>query len=707
MLDKLIKLHKKEIVNFKKLDINQRRYLGSKKKLIPFLHQLLNELNISDEIETVVDIFAGTGVVGHSFNKSGNRIITNDLLYSNYLAHVAFLGNEKIDEVKLQENIIEWNKINPEKLEINYFSDNFTDTYFNYENCLKIGYIREEIERLFQSGEVNFRERAYLITALIYSVDKIANTVGHYDAYRKVKEDLNRVLKIEMLNIAEAEMNTNNEQYKMDSNELIKIIDSDLLYIDPPYNSRQYSDNYHLLENLAEWKKVEVFGVAKKMNRSHIKSKYSGKNASEAFSDLINNARAKYIIVSYNDMGESGNSRSQATINDFHLLSALKSKGQVTIYIKKFNQFSATSMSKSKEDLKERFFLCAVGKPHQGGVKMVYLDKDEQEGNLFDFTDQKKIDEVKKKKSLVPQKNNKFVKSPLNYTGGKYRLLNQILPLIPTKLNNFYDVFSGGANVGINVEAEHIKCIDKSPEVINLLQYIQSQNFDVLHNKLLNKIKEFNLSLTYQKGYEYYGVNSSIGLSSINKEQYKLLKSVYNTFRGSEDQNLLFLLLVIYGFNNQIRFNKKEEFNLPVGKRDYNGNVQRNLLAFNKTTQEKNIEFINGDFTTILENEFSDNDFVYLDPPYLLGTASYNENSGWSIKDEERLLNLLVELDTKNVKFALSNVIEHKGDTNDLLKGACEINNWKIHELNFNYNNSNYQSKAKSATTVEVLITNY
>ena len=707
----MLKLHNKEITNLKKLEIYQRRYLGSKTKLIPFLHELLNELNISNDVESILDIFAGTGVVGHSFNKLGKRIISNDLLYSNHLAHIAFLGNEKINEVKLQEYILDWNKINPINLEENYFSDNFADTYFSHGNCLIIGHIREEIERLFQLGEINFREKAYLVTALIYSLDKIANTVGHYDAYRKVKEDLDRVLNIEMLNIAETEINTNNKQYKMDSNELIRIIEADLLYIDPPYNSRQYSDNYHLLENLADWKRVEVFGVAKKMDRSHIKSKYSGKNAAEAFSDLINNAKAKYIIVSYNDMGDSGNSRSQATINDFHLLSALKSKGLVTIYNKSFNQFSATSKLKSKEDLKERFFLCEVGEPHQGEVEVVNLDKEdvvEHDVNIFDLLSKEmESNNIEKKKSSASNNKNKFVKSPLNYTGGKYRLLNQILPLLPSKIKIFYDVFCGGANVGINVEAEQIKCIDKNADVINLLQYIQSQNIDVLHNKLLSEIKKFNLSLTYQNGYEHYGVNSSAGLGSVNKEQYKLLKSVYNLLQEGEDKNLLFLLLIIYGFNNQIRFNQKGGFNLPVGKRDYNGNVQKNLLAFNKNAQEKNIEFLKVDFTSILNDEFNNSDFVYFDPPYLLGTASYNENSGWSIQDEEKLLNLLVELDKRHVKFAMSNVIEHKGEVNNFLKVACEINKWKIHVLNFNYNNSNYQSKAKEAKTIEVLVTNY
>ena len=166
---------------------------------------------------------------------------------------------------------------------------------FLKKNALKIDYIRNFIE---SNGELNYFENFFLLTSLIYAMDKVANTCGHYDAYRK---ELNSYKELKLL-IPEIkyENNFNNRVFNKDANELIKKIEVDILYIDPPYNSRQYSDAYHLLENITEWNKSKVFGVARKMDRSHIKSKYNTSEAEKAFAELIENANVKYILFSYN-----------------------------------------------------------------------------------------------------------------------------------------------------------------------------------------------------------------------------------------------------------------------------------------------------------------------------------------------------------------------------------------------------------------------
>ncbi|WP_331270855.1 DNA adenine methylase [Helicobacter cetorum] len=150
----------------------------------------------------------------------------------------------------------------------------------------------------------------------------------------------------------------NNVCYNLDTNILIEKIECDLLYLDPPYNSRQYSSAYHLLENIARFEKQTPQGVAKKIPLEHLKSEYCTKNAPLVFKDLISKARAKYILLSYNNMGDKGNSRSNAKISDEIILSILKQKGKVEIFETPYKYFS-TGKSKITNH-KERLFLCKV-----------------------------------------------------------------------------------------------------------------------------------------------------------------------------------------------------------------------------------------------------------------------------------------------------------------------------------------------------------
>lgn len=648
--------------------IHQRRYLGSKTKLLPFIESILKKEQVN--FKSFADIFAGTGVVASHFSANAD-IIINDILDSNNIIYDAFLGKGKIRKKVIEGKLRKYNNLDPTKIKDNYFSKNFSGTYFNKDNSKIIGFIRNDIEKTFKRSELTKREKSYLITSLIYAADKIANTVGHYDAYRKVKNS-KRIIYMSNLNIKN---NKNSVKiYKEDANDLVKKIKADVVYIDPPYNSRQYSDCYHLLENLATWNKTNVFGVAKKIDRSHIKSRYSSKEAGIAFGELIKNIKAKYILVSYNDMGTSGSARSQSLMSDNEIVSALEAVGKVRIYEQDFKQF--TTGKSTNDSLKERIFFCKID--------------DNKDNHTHYLTD---------KNTHLP----KYVKSPLNYTGGKHKILNQIEKFFPNNIEDFYDVFSGGANVGINAKAKRINCIDKNGEVIKILKLIQKQSFEELNSTLVNIIEKFNLSQSYVNGYRYYQCDSSKGLGSFNKEKYLKLRERYN-----KDKDLYYLLtLIFYSFNNQIRFNSSGEFNMPVGKRDYNGNSRRNLSNFNYLSNKKKIFFKEGDFRDLFKIKFKINDFIYLDPPYILGVASYNESFGWTEQDEKDLHKLLVFLNKQGVKFALSNVIEHKGLRHNMLDSLCNKEGFKIHKIFHNYNNSNYQSKNKINKTQEVLITNY
>lgn len=329
--------------------INNRRYLGNKYRILTFIKQIISE-NCGD-FESFADIFAGTGAVSSAY--TDKILYTNDILYSNYLCHLTWFSDEVFDISKVANYINLYNSEIP--FEENYMTQNFSGTYFSDKVCSKIGFIRENIENESRSGKINIRERAMLITSLLYGIDKIANTCGHYDAYRKNAE------LPESFTMCVPEPNANlkhNHCFKEDSNELVKKISADVVYIDPPYNSRQYCDAYHLIENIARWEKPEVFGIAKKMDRTALKSKYCTREAPAVFEDLIKNITAKYIVVSYNNMAKKGNDRSNARISDSQILKTLENKGDVKTFSQPLKAF--TTGKSEHSDNEERLFICKV-----------------------------------------------------------------------------------------------------------------------------------------------------------------------------------------------------------------------------------------------------------------------------------------------------------------------------------------------------------
>ena len=275
----------------------------------------------------------------------------------------------------------------------------------------------------------------------------------------------------------------------------------------------------------------------------------------------------------------------------------------------------------------------------------------------------------------------KYIKSPLNYTGGKYKLLNQILPLFLEDINTFVDLFTGGCNVAINVNANRIIANDLCSEVISVYEGIQ------------NGTTEENIRMIEETINEY-------SLSKENKEGYLELRNYYN--EGNKDW-YIFYTLIAYAFNNQVRFNKKGEFNTPFGKRNFNSALKQKFEDFSNAIHKKNIKFTNYDFRKLSVDKLKENDFVYLDPPYLITDATYN--MGWNEEAEKDLLSLCDRLNEKGIKFAISNVLEHNGSKNEILIEWSK--KYNINYLNYNYSNCNYHKKDNGHKSVEVLITNY
>ncbi|WP_258863717.1 DNA adenine methylase [Enterococcus durans] len=330
-----------------KLKINNRRYLGSKQRILKFIDDVVK--NHTYNVKTVADIFGGTGVVADLFQAQGKEILVNDILFSNVVCYNTWFGTQKVDYEKIKDKIFELNNLTGIT---GYVTKNFGNRYFSEENAKKIDAIREKIEYY---SDLNPREHDFLLTSLLYAMDKSANTVGHFDAYRKKMDSLKPIF----LRLPEQKKTKKSKIFNMDANQLVRIISADLVYIDTPYNSRGYESAYHVLENVAEWKKPDVEGVTKKaVNRSEKSSDYTKSRAPQAFDDLIQNISARYILVSFNNMAHKGNSRSNAKISNEEILEILKKRGGVEVYSTDFNAFTT---GKSKiENHKELLYLCKV-----------------------------------------------------------------------------------------------------------------------------------------------------------------------------------------------------------------------------------------------------------------------------------------------------------------------------------------------------------
>lgn len=334
-------------------EINNRRYLGNKFKLIPFIRRVVDEE--CSNIRSVLDAFSGTGSVSFAFHDK--QLLVNDMMYCNYLVSLCWFSPQMVNIKFLTELLEHYNTADISK-EDNYMYRTFRDTYFSADVCRRIGFVREDIEQKFQTGKVNERERAIVITSLIYAMDRISNTYGHYDSYiQNASYNNNFDLRMPKLNY---ELNVSNQCFNQDANLLANHVECDLAYLDPPYNSRNYCDAYHLLENIARWEKPAVEGIARKMNRSTMKSEYCKVTANESLEDLVTKLRCRYILLSYNYNGQKLQIRSNAKISDEEIMRVLSQKGEVKVFTTDFKPFSAGRGENVGNQ--ERLFLCVVRK---------------------------------------------------------------------------------------------------------------------------------------------------------------------------------------------------------------------------------------------------------------------------------------------------------------------------------------------------------
>jgi adenine-specific DNA-methyltransferase len=330
--------------------LQKRRYIGNKQKLLEWIFCIINKECL--DCKSFTDIFAGTAVVSSEAIKHYERVVINDFLYSNHIIYKAFFDTAEYDKERIAAILSGYNEISPEDLDENYFSIHFGGKYFSHDSSKIIGFIREDIEK--NKDALPTREYNILIASLIYSADKIANTVGHYDAYVK-KESIQDRFFMKPINPLSVEAKI--EIFREDANRLAKQISTDIVYIDPPYNTRQYSRFYHVLETLAKWDKPQLRGVALKPELENM-SDYCRVRAQKRFYELVHDIRTKYLVVSYNNTYNPKSYSSKNKISLEKMEEILGSVGSTKIFEKEHQQF--TTGKTQFDDHREYLFVTKV-----------------------------------------------------------------------------------------------------------------------------------------------------------------------------------------------------------------------------------------------------------------------------------------------------------------------------------------------------------
>ena len=269
----------------------------------------------------------------------------------------------------------------------------------------------------------------------------------------------------------------------------------------------------------------------------------------------------------------------------------------------------------------------------------------------------------------VEKKNKKDIKfeSPLNYIGSKAKMIDELKCFFPKKIETFVDGFGGGFNVGINSNA-------------NTVIYNELNHF------VKDLVESFRINDTYQYLLYMKRIIKKFNLQKENSTTYTEARDYYNSLPISKRDPKLLYTIILYGFNQQIRFNGDHGFNNPVGMRWFNDKVLEKMISFSRIVKENNIEFKNLDYTELTDLIENEETFIYLDPPYRLTTGAYNDGKrgfkGWGIEEEKRLFKFADLLNEKSIPFMISYVIEHKGQTNEELKNWIDRNNYRLIKVN-------------------------
>ncbi len=612
------------------------RFLGNKTRMLENINSVIEQNNITGK--TFCDLFSGSGSVGDYFKEKYN-IISNDFLYCLSIISKAKLENKTTPNFNLfkkQFNIDPFSYFNnktyisdSQYFITNNYSPKGNRRFFTEENAIKIDGIRIEIEELYKEFIIDAKERNFLIASLLESTMSVSNTSGTYEAYlKKWDKRAFKPFVLEPITINETNTINLNKIYNLDSNELIRKINGDILYLDPPYTITDYSSAYHLLESIAKYDYPNIGGITGRRKEINEKSKYTRKEqALINLEDLFRQAQFKHIIMSYSTQG-------LISIEDITKLASKFAKNHnVKVYEFPYKEYKNIRSSQKGENLKEI---------------IIYFEKD-----------------------------NEIIKSPLNYTGSKYSIFNEILKVMPKHISSFIDIMGGAFNVGANVVAEQVIYNEFLPHTYNIINLLLNTDKQTIINKVEDIINKFNLK-------------------KADKESYLKLRDDYNK---TNDIYKLFVLHM-YCFQNQMRFNSKLEFNSPVGNCSYNETLIERIKLF--TPKTENYQLYNLSYESINCLKYDKNSVFYFDPPYFITNATYNDGKrgfvGWNADEETKLLDYITNLHLNGYKFILSNVLYHNDAQNNLLAEWIKTHNFYV---------KNIDNVGSKNSRDEVLISNF
>lgn len=614
------------MIRSKSCEEKMMRYLGNKTNLLNFIEDTIVKYGIEGEV--FADLFAGTGAVGDYF-KGEYQVISNDFLYYSYVINQGKLLNAVLPEFKKVNKMLGVEDVFAYLNSKQYTPDESYFVYNEYspkgermflqeENAIRVDGIRQDIEFFYKKGWVNDAEYYFLLASLLESVTKVSNTSGTYEAFFKFWESRSqKELILEPIDIKEVDVK------QLSKNEVYNRDTNDLV--------REISGDIAYID--------PPYTVTQYASAYHVLETIARYDYPEVRG--ITGRRVKNRRMSLYSRKKEAEYQFEDLIRqlDFkHILISYSNQGLVPL-----------------ERLIEIATIFAV----DGKVEIEGVPYREYKNHR---SSKKGGGQPLKEVLIYFQKETEILKSPLNYPGSKDTIFKKIEKEFPEHLRVFVDMMGGAFNVGINVHAlDKVVYNEKNPFIYEVVQWL----------------------LDTDKNEQIYNIEKVITDNSLEpeaKEAYQKFRVKYN----EEKTPLNLLVLHMYAFQNMIRFNNSGNFNTPVGNSGYNSKMKQRIVDF--MPRSKTYDLISGSYSEMNAKQFdADSTLFYFDPPYYVTTASYNDGKrggvSWDEASEVELLNYLDYLHKNGYKFLLSNVLTHKGQTNELLEGWVNQNGYFMKEI--------------------------
>lgn len=633
------------------------RYIGNKDKLLDFLSENILNLDLKN-IDTFVDVFSGTGTVSNFF-KDKFKILSCELLYSSYIISKfkIELNANNIDLSKMKKcidilNNLEYTEHN-EHFIFNLYSENGRENrlFFTENNGKKIDSIIYKINDWINTDYISSNEKTYLIYVLLEAVDKISNITGVYGAFlKKIQTNAKKDIFLNYVELHQEDKSKTHKVYNGESYEILSnnttSLKNSILYLDPPYNSRQYGSNYHLLETISQLKEPiigkSVVGLPINLPVSSWCYKKNVLGNIKKFLELDSNL----IVLSYNN---------ESHISKDEIVGIMSNYGNVIVKEQIYKRYKSRNGNGNGDNktVIEYLFICD-------------------------------------KRNFVSS-----IKSPMQWVGGKNRILSNIKYYIPTKYNNYYELFLGGGSLLFNLKHNNSFCTELNT-ILCLTYETIKLNLKELLSKLDNIQNEYN-KLNIEDRKKYY-----IDI----RKHFNELKTLIN---NNNNNNLLivcyFLFLNKTCFNALYRENSKGHFNVPFGNGNnidlYNHSNFSNLSKF-----LHNITIKNENYTYYLD-KIKSGDFVYIDPPYYNTFTTYNKQK-WTNNDDISVIKTFDNLTKIGVACILSNT--NNEEYISLLEKNLSVE-YKIIKIDIsrciNSNASDRKKKANEIIVINKYCNNY